>query len=359
VAILASLANGVSRPGDLVTAINAQADHELTLKVLIESLRRLEESGLVRRQELSRRPRRTHYWLTAFGYMLLKELDRLDAWYEASERYRAGAGRPSGGIIPHVARIYDYELGGTTNFQVDRDAAEAVRAVSPDVHYASVTHRAFVQRITRFLIAEGIRQFLDIGSGLPTAGNVHEIAHQADPAAEVVYFDHDPVVVAHGLALLEGTAHAAMIEADLCRPEEILDNMRVRSLIDFSRPAGLLVTGVLPFIPDKDNPYPAVARLRDAAAPGSYLAISHGLSGAVDPGLVEEGNRIYEGSSHAVTQRSRDDIRRFLDGFEILGPGLVYAPEWRPVPGSGSGDSADDTRSSHVEWTVCAVGCLP
>ncbi len=356
-AILASLASGISRPADLITAINAQADRKLTHKVLIESLRRMEESGLVRRQELSRRPRRTCYWPTAFGYMLLRELDKLDSWYAATERYRADASRPHSevsDVTPHVARIYDHYLGGTNNTAADRQAAEQIYAVIPvaEAGYAVRENRAFVQRAVRLAAEAGVRQFIDIGTGLPAAGNVHEIVHQVAPGSSVVCVDHDPLVVAPGLAPPEGTRQAAMIEADLRRPEEILDNSLLCSRIDFGRPVAVVLAAVLHFIMDEEDPYQIVGRLRDAMAPGSYLVISHGSDEGMERDITRRAVEVYRQSGSPIVSRDRPAVRRFLDGFEILAPGVVFVPGWRP----GAGGDTRDPGQSHM---LGAVGRLP
>ncbi len=239
----------------------------------------------------------------------------------------------------NIARVYDYWLGGTHNFLADQDVARAIAAVAPTAPLIGKANRAFLSRAVRFLTAAGISQFLDIGSGIPTQGNVHEVAQQASPAARVVYVDHDPVAVAHSKAILSGNPNASVINADLRSPERILDDERTRRLIDLSQPAGLLLVAVLHFIPDAEDPWRIVAALRDALVPGSYLVLCHGT----DHGQPETAHAVKEvydrGVANALHLRSHSEILRFFDGFELADPGLVFIPQWRPdspadVPGN-------------------------
>jgi hypothetical protein len=230
----------------------------------------------------------------------------------------------------NAARVYDYWLGGSHNFLADQDAARAIAAVQTNVRMSARANRAFLGRAVRFLAANGIRQFLDIGSGIPTEGNVHEIAQRADPDSRIVYADVDPVAVAHSRAILDGNKGAAVIEADLREPLEILQNATVREMIDFGRPVGLLLVAVLHFIGDSEEPWRLVATLRDALAPGSYLAICHGTSEGAPVGL-RAAQTVYNRSvATSVRVRPRTDILAFFDGFDLVDPGLVHIPEWRP-----------------------------
>jgi S-adenosyl methyltransferase len=230
----------------------------------------------------------------------------------------------------NVARVYDYWLGGSHNILADQDAARATAAVDPSVRVNARASRAFLGRAVRFLAGNGIRQFLDLGSGIPIGSNVHEIAQRADPAARIVYADVDPVAVAHARADLAGNPSAAVIEADLREPKKILLNATVRDVIDFDRPVGLLLVAVLHFLADADDPWQIVATLRDALAPGSYLAICHGTSEGT-PAALRAAEKVYNRSvATSVHVRSRADIQRFFDGFDLVDPGLVYIPEWRP-----------------------------
>jgi hypothetical protein len=226
------------------------------------------------------------------------------------------------------ARVYDYLLGGTHNFLADQDVARAMTAIDPNIRSAARANRAFIERAVRFLAGSGIRQFLDIGSGIPTEGNVHEIAHQAAPGSHVVYVEVDPVAVAHSRALLAGNDNAEIVDADLRDPGAILANEQTRRLIDFSQPVGLLLSGVLHFISDDDNPWRITRTLRDALASGSYLVLGHGShDGTVTRAVLTAYNRSVSTPSNL---RARDEILRFFEGFDLVEPGLVPMTQWRP-----------------------------
>jgi hypothetical protein len=250
----------------------------------------------------------------------------------------------------NVAQVYDYWLGGTHNFRPDQDLARSIAAVDPNIRAMARANRAFLGRAVRFLAGAGIRQFLDIGSGIPTEGNVHEVAQHAAPGARVVYADIDPIAVAHSKAILAGNPDAAVIQADLRQPEKILADHTVRRLIDFSQPAGLLLAAVLHVIADAGEPWQAVARLRDALAPGSYLVLCHATSES-KPEVARAIEKVYTRNVTAGSRiRSRAEIQRFFDGFGLLDPGLVYMPEWRP-------DSpADDPADPSQLWALAGVG---
>ncbi|HEY2240562.1 MAG TPA: SAM-dependent methyltransferase [Streptosporangiaceae bacterium] len=229
-----------------------------------------------------------------------------------------------------VARVYDYFLGGTHNFPADRAAAEAIIALEPNTRAIGRANRAFLGRAVAYMAGAGVRQFLDIGSGIPTQGHVHEVAQAAAPGAAVVYADIDPVALAHSRALLAGTARATIIEADLREPVTALERAEGTGLIDLGRPTGLLLNAVLHFIPDEADPWGIVRTVRDALAPGSYLALSHG-SEEGKPEVAEGAGEIYRTAvSASLSFRSRRDIRRFFDGFDLIEPGLVGLPFWRP-----------------------------
>jgi hypothetical protein len=248
--------------------------------------------------------------------------------------------------------VYDYWLGGTHNFLADQDAGRAVLAVDANVGAIARANRAFLGRAVRFLAASGIRQFLDIGSGIPTQGNVHEIAQQAAPGSRVVYVDTDPIAVAHSEAILAANQHATIINADLREPEKILAHPGTRSMIDFARPTGLLLSAVLHFIGDADDPWRIQAKLRKAVAPGSYIVVSH----ATDEGNTAAAQvtaAVYKRSIPAAGRfRSRPEILRFFDGFDLVDPGLVNVPLWRP-------DSADDMPADPGSiWFLGGVGSM-
>jgi S-adenosyl methyltransferase len=237
------------------------------------------------------------------------------------------------------ARVYDYWLGGTHNFLADQDAGRAVIAADPNMRDMARANRAFLGRAVRFLATQGIRQYLDIGSGIPTQGNVHEIAQQAAPGSRVAYVDIDPVAVAHSRVILAGTDNAGIFEADLREPETILAHSVTRSLIDFDEPAGLLLSAVLHFIGDDEDPWRLTRRLRDALAPGSYLVISHGTERAA---VAQAAGQVYNRTvSTQIHLRSPAEVRRFFDGFELVEPGVVFIPGWRPdSPADAESDPA-------------------
>ena len=256
-------------------------------------------------------------------------------------------GEPGGPVEPvpgvdtaraNVARVYDYWLGGRHNFLADQDVARAIAAVSPNAPLIGRANRAFLGRAVRFLAANGVHQFLDIGSGIPTQQNTHEVAQEARPGARVVYADIDPVAIAHSRAILAGQDDAAIIEADLRDPAAILDDPATRRLIDFSQPAGLLLIAILHFIADAEDPWQLVRTLRDALAPGSYLVLSHGTDEGT-PEVARAVQNVYNrGVATALHVRSRAEIMRFFDGFEITEPGLVFIPQWRPDSAAGVPD---------------------
>jgi SAM-dependent methyltransferase len=249
---------------------------------------------------------------------------------------------------PNFARVYDYLLDGKDNFAVDQAVAEQALAVAPELRVMARENRAFLRRAVRFLAAEaGIRQFLDIGTGLPTQGNVHEVAHAVAPETRVVYVDADPVVLVHARALLAGADNVAIIRADLRRPEELLEDPGLRTLIDFTEPVAVLLVAVLHAITEAEDPVGIVARLRDAMAPGSYLVLSHSSA----EGLAEVSARVGAvlGRAAPFVPRTHAQLLRFFEGFELVEPGLVYVPGWRPDP-------ADPVANPEGAWIYGGVG---
>ena len=231
----------------------------------------------------------------------------------------------------NIARVYDWWLGGDHNFRADQDAARAMIAIEPNARAIARENRAFLGRAVRFLAAEaGIRQFLDIGSGIPTQNNVHEVAQDAAPGTRVVYADVDDVVVAHSKLILDGNPDAAVIQADVRDPARILGDPETQLLLDFTQPVAVLLVAVLHFIPDADGPEQLVATLRDALPPGSYLVVSHGCSDG-RPEMASRFGAVYKSKVAAQGRaRSSDEISRFFDGFTLVDPGLVWLPQWRP-----------------------------
>ncbi len=237
---------------------------------------------------------------------------------------------------PSVARIYDYWLGGSQNFAADRDVARRTAQALPHLPAAAWANRAFLRRVVRHLVAElGVTQLLDLGSGVPTVGNVHEVAAAANPEARTVYVDIDPVAVAHARALLADTPTAQAILADLRRPETVLAHPLLRESLDFSRPVAVLMFAVLHFVA-KDAEAGAIVRgFMDAAAPGSYLALSHGAPDRADPGTQQEAARAYaQRTGVPYVSRTPERIAAWLTGFQIQPPGLVPIDEWHPEPGA-------------------------
>src|SRR3954452_15030989 len=206
---------------------------------------------------------------------------------------------------PNPARMYDYYLGGAHNFAVDREAADRVLAILPETREIAMRHREFLQRVVRFLTVEaGITQFLDLGSGIPTVGNVHQVAQAAHPNNRVLYVDHEPVAVAQSQRLLADNPYAAVIHADVRDHETVLNHPETRRLLDFSKPLAVLMLQVLPFIPDGDDPAQVVAMYRDACVSGSYLALAHSLSFDYWPGAVAEAVAMYTKSTHPLNLRT-------------------------------------------------------
>ncbi|MFE7974938.1 SAM-dependent methyltransferase [Streptomyces shenzhenensis] len=234
--------------------------------------------------------------------------------------------------VPSVARIHDHYLGGSYNFEVDRETARKAMEFLPGIPRIVRANRAFMRRAVRFAVAEGITQFLDIGSGIPTSGNVHEVAQAAHPDARVVYVDHDPVAVARTQAVLVGNEGARVVAADLRKPREILSSPELKDLIDPNRPVALLLVAILHFVEDADDPCGAVAELREAFAPGSLLILTHASYEGIPlpperaAGVVD----VYKDIRNPLIMRSRDEVARFFEGYDMVEPGLVAMPRWRP-----------------------------
>jgi len=252
----------------------------------------------------------------------------------------------------NVARVYDYWLGGTNNFRADQDAARAMLALDPDLRATMQANRAFLGRAVRYLAQLGIRQFLDIGSGIPTARNVHEVAQEAAPGSRVVYCDIDDVAVAHSRLLLRGNPDAAVIQGDLREPDTILEDPMVRGMLDFTKPVAVLLLAVLHFLNDADDPWQTVTTLREALPPGSYLVICHACRDA-KPDIASATEKIYQRRvASQVVLRPRVDIQRFFEGLDLVDPGLVWLPQWRP---DNPAEVPDDPQKF---WGLVGVGSL-
>ncbi|MGH3416081.1 MAG: SAM-dependent methyltransferase [Actinocrinis sp.] len=233
---------------------------------------------------------------------------------------------------PSPARIYDYWLGGSNNFAADREVAERAAAVMPTLRNAIWANRAFLRRVVKHLVTEyGVTQFLDLGSGVPTVGNVHEIAQENNPDSRVLYVDIDPVAVAHGHSLLADNPNAGVIHADLRHPEQVLEHPLAAQLLDFSKPVAMLMIAVLHFMPDEDKPGEIVHAYRDALSPGGFLALSHAAPDLAHPdeqaGMIDD----YQRSTRVqFIHRTPEQLTAWLDGFTIEPPGIVQVNEWRP-----------------------------
>ncbi|NUT51962.1 MAG: hypothetical protein HOV94_32415 [Saccharothrix sp.] len=238
---------------------------------------------------------------------------------------------------PSPARVYDVYLGGAHNFQVDREAAQRVVDVMPDLPRILRANRAFLRRAVRHLVDQGVTQFLDLGSGIPTAGNVHEVAWARDPECRIVYVDVDPVAAAHSRAILHGCDNATVVQADLRSTDEVLRHPETVRTLDFTRPVGVLMFAVLHFVPDADQPGEIVRRYLDATAPGSHLALSHAsLEGEAD--RAEEATEQYRTQVTEFSMRTRAEITDLFGDLTLVDPGVVYPTEWRPEVGDEDPD---------------------
>lgn len=234
--------------------------------------------------------------------------------------------------IPNVARMYDYYLGGKDNFAADREAAERVISLMPGSRAGARANRAFLMRAVRYLVAEaGIRQFLDIGTGLPTQNNVHEVALSIDKGVRVVYVDYDPVVCSHGRALVHGYPNVGVVQEDLRDPDAVLNHDVTRALLDFTEPIAVMMVSILHFIASETDLDEAVARYRGLIGPGSYLVISHLTGDKLMRAYPEEtglAQQVYSRASAPVSLRGHDRILRLFDGLELVEPGLVWLSDW-------------------------------
>jgi hypothetical protein len=258
--------------------------------------------------------------------------------------------------VAHAARRYNYWLGGSENFEADRISGDTAAAAFPAVRIAAIENRRFLRRAVTYLVKEaGIRQFLDIGTGIPTADNVHEVAQAVDPTARVVYVDNDPVVLAHARRLLAGAPGGATtyIHADLRQPGAILEHPGLRATLDLNEPVALMLIAVAHFLADADDPYGKVARLTGALAPGSHLAMSHGTTDFLSP----EAAATFDALARRESARSREPVQmrnkaafaRFFDGTDLVPPGIVALPDWRNELAAAERPSAVDV------FNYCAV----
>ncbi|MDO0929063.1 SAM-dependent methyltransferase [Streptomyces sp. TG1A-8] len=228
---------------------------------------------------------------------------------------------------PHPARIYDYLLGGKDNYEVDQQAADELAAAAPEVWISVRANRAFLQRAVQYAVGTGVRQILDIGTGLPTSPNVHEVARQVAPDVRVAYIDNDPIVAAHGNALLSSSGSTRIVLGDLRDPQALVDHPEVRQVIDFRQPVVLMLIAVLHFLTDEEDPARVVATLRDALPAGSFLVLSHATGDFADRAAAQA---VYNKATASMNLRSRAEVERFFAGFDLVEPGVVQVPFWRP-----------------------------
>jgi O-methyltransferase involved in polyketide biosynthesis len=260
--------------------------------------------------------------------------------------------------VPSVARIYDYMLGGTYNFPADRVVADRAMAQVPELRDIIMANRGFHGRAARWIAEHGVRQFLDLGSGLPTRGNTHDTVRAISPDAKVAYVDLDPMVATYADQLLSSAWNTRVIVADVRDPDRLLADPKLRDLLDFSQPIGLLITGVLHFVADAEDPWRLMARYVGALAPGSYVALTHSTYDNMPPKSVQAGREEYARSSEQMHFRSRAEVVRFFDGLELVepydgaGPGLAFMGDWRA-------ENREEADSDGSRWGYCGVGRKP
>jgi hypothetical protein len=249
---------------------------------------------------------------------------------------------------PNVARMYDYCLGGKDNFAADRKAIEKVMEVAPGLPAGARANRRFLGRAVRFAASQGIRQFLDLGTGLPSQGNVHEVARQVLPDARVVYVDNDPVVAVHARALLGGDERSAVVLGDLRYPETVLEDKAVGRLLDFSEPVAVLFVATLHFVADGEDPEGIVRAFTERMADGSYLILTHVTYDGQCPEQVAAAKDVYDSATAPWVFRGREEVLRLFDGFTLVEPGLVRLSQWRPDDREAGATGGD--------WAFAGVG---
>lgn len=251
--------------------------------------------------------------------------------------------------VPNTARVYDYLLGGKDHFAADRELAEELLKIIPEARIAARHNHAFIGRAVEFLARSGIRQFVDVGTKLPTEGNVREVAARVAPESRVVFADYDPVTLVHARALLTATEHVAIVQADIrSEPESIMDHPDALALIDFDQPVAFILDRLLQFFHDTDEVIAVVGRLRERMAPGSYLVFTH-ITADPQPEAEDDVDKVFEPPSVHFVPRQRDEVLRIVQGFELVEPGLTYTAQWRP----GSGDEMDDPSRT---YSLAGVG---
>lgn len=243
----------------------------------------------------------------------------------------------------HSARMYDYYLGGKTNYAVDREAAQAVIRLFPAVETGARVNRAFMHRAMRYLARQGVRQFIDVGTGIPTSPNLHEVVQSVAPECRIAYVDNDPIVLVYADELLDGTSEGktCYVQADATRPADVLAAVEAEDVIDFERPVALSLHALLHFVPDDQDPYGVVGRFLDRLPAGSYLSVSH-CTGDFEPQAWQAIVDTYMKRGTPAQVRTRAEVLRFFDGLELVDPGLVVAHRWHPEPDGGPGQLRDE-----------------
>jgi S-adenosyl methyltransferase len=259
---------------------------------------------------------------------------------------------------PSPARIYDYMLRGTHHFDADAQAAERILTVVPEIRDCAWANRGFHQRAAAWIARQGVKQFLDIGSGLPTVGNTHEVVKKIHPDARVVYVDNDPMVELHSQGILDENGRVSVLCADLREPDTILGHPSVRALIDPAQPTGLLMTAVLMFVADSADPWSLVARYVEAMAPGSFLTVSHLTDDAKPPVAVDGFRRVFDRATEQMHFRSREQVARFFDGLEVVPP-YDGAPSDLTYSGLWGAEDVQLADSDGSRWLYCAVAKKP
>jgi hypothetical protein len=258
---------------------------------------------------------------------------------------------------PSIARIYDFFLDGNAWFPIDEVVGEQIRQKVPEAYDIAQNNRTFVRRSTRWLARRGVSQFIDIGSGLPTQQNTHEVAQQINPEARIVYCDHDPMVASHAAELLGKASNVVYLPADVRKPSSVLDAPETRELIDFRRPVGLVLTGVLHCVDDEEDPYGLIAQYLAAVPSGSYLVLTHFTSDEQDPGAVERWIQMTANANEQLVFRSRAEVERFFEGLALMAPGEATVPElmWANRWLAPDPEAADISGS----WLWAGVGRKP
>ncbi|MEV6244196.1 SAM-dependent methyltransferase [Lentzea sp. NPDC051838] len=253
--------------------------------------------------------------------------------------------------VPSAARVYDYLLGGAHNFAVDRMMGAKVEEMMPTARSGARVNRAFLRRAVRFMADQGVRQFLDIGSGIPTVSNVHEVAQELYPESRVLYVDRDPVAVAHSELILAGNDRTGVLQADMRDPDSILNSGEATRLLDFDQPIGVLMLFVVHWVPTEADPWGLLKRYREALAGGSYLAISHFSDDHGNVAATEATVKMSQAGGGEIVERSRDEITALFGDFELVDPGVVRYAEWRT---SGPGDISDDPLVNAIAYAGVA-----